>query len=110
MTIAAILNRRLSVRRLPRLRSSTMGGACTGFRTIYALQITQNARTPLQRAQDRPNIKTVRIERIFSSSRTGHPVLVSKGAISVCPLPRAAGWGSDPAFQPVAPRAHMDSG
>jgi hypothetical protein len=37
ITITAILNRRFTLRLLPRLRSSTMGGACTGFRTIGAI-------------------------------------------------------------------------
>jgi hypothetical protein len=37
ITITAILNRRFTLRLLPRFRSSTMGGACTGFRTIGAI-------------------------------------------------------------------------
>jgi hypothetical protein len=38
ITITAILNWRFTLRLLPRLRSSTMGGACTGFRTIGAIR------------------------------------------------------------------------
>ena len=34
ITITAILNRRFTLRLLRRLRSSKIGGACTGFRTI----------------------------------------------------------------------------
>ena len=45
ITITAVLNC-FSLRLLPRLRISTMGGACTGLRAICALQLGQDRRTP----------------------------------------------------------------
>ena len=48
ITITAVLNCRFSLRLLPLLRSSTRGGACTGFTAIYALQISQDTHTAYQ--------------------------------------------------------------